>query len=483
MNLRRTLCPILLTLAGCAVGPDYRAPETAVEPGFATADAGLSQAAVELEWWKRFGDRTLTELVRDALANNRDLKAAEVNLLGARALYLQAGLDLAPVVTSHANYNDQKRSLAALNNRNFVPRQLKLFSTGFDATWELDLFGRLRRNLEAREGEVEAEVANIRDLRVSLIGEVARNYVELRGLQHQLAVTRQNGDNQAATLDLTRVRLEAGRGTELDTSRAQAQLETTRATLPPLEASIRQAIHRLGVLTGRQPAALIRRLAQPAPLPRSAGPIRIGSPAELLRRRPDIRRAERSLAAATARIGVATADLFPRVTFVGSIAFEAKNLSGLGAAGSDAYSMGPRISWEAFDLGHVYARIEAADAQARSLLAQYEQAVLNALEETENALVNYVQQRNRYALLVSAAAASARARDLADLRYREGASDFLPVLDAERTLLLDQEQLAQSETSMATAVVALYKSLGGGWQEPRQEGRQGVRETARNTGS
>jgi multidrug efflux system outer membrane protein len=297
-----------------------------------------------------------------------------------------------------------------------------------------------------------------------LIAEVARNYFQLRGLQNQLAVAKKNAENQTQTLEITQVRLESGRGTELDTSRAKAQLDSTRAIIPPLQSAIYQAIHRLGVLTGQRPDALIKKLEQPAPMPRIRETIHIGNPAELLRRRQDIRIAERTLAAATARIGVATADLFPRVTFVGTIALEASTLSGLGAAGSDTYSAGPRISWAALDLGRVYARIKAADASAEASLAQYEQTVLNALEETENALVDYNQQRARRALLASAAQASEKADELAHLRFKEGVSDFLTVLDTESRLLQDQDRLALSETTTATALAALYKALGGGWE-------------------
>lgn len=452
-------------LSACAVGPDYKTPAT--EAGQTFSNAALpefSEKGVEVAWWKLFEDKELTELVDLTVQHNRNLQAARANLLEARALYLQAGLNLAPTVTSHANYTDAKRSLGALNNLNYAPRGIKLYNAGFDAFWELDLFGRVRRDVEASSDEVDAQEASLRDLGVSLIAEVARNYFELRGLQNQLATAEKNARNQAETLEITRIRLEGGRGTELDTSRAFAQLDSTRASIPPLESAIYQAMHRLSVLTGQLPGALTKKLSKPAPLPKIPANIHIGRPAELLRRRPDIRIAERTLAAATARIGVATADLFPRVTFVGSISLEASTMSGLGAVGSDAYSVGPKISWAALDLGRVYARIKASDARAEASLAEYEQTVLNALEETENALVNYNRARIRRDLLTSAAQASERAHDLAHLRFAEGVSDFLTVLDSESRLLLDQDRLAQSETATATALAALYKALGGGWE-------------------
>jgi multidrug efflux system outer membrane protein len=455
----------IIELTGCAVGPDYQAPATSAPPAFSHAALdGYSDRKTQKDWWKLFGDAELNTLVDQALQHNYDLQSALANLQEARALYLESGLNLAPIITSHANYTDQKRSVGSLNNRNFVPRGLKLYSAGFDAFWEVDFFGRVRRDIEASRGEVEAQEASLRDLQVSVIAEVARNYFELRGLQNQLAVARKNAANQAETLEITQARLEIGRGTELDTSRASAQLDSTLATVPPLETAVKRAIHRLGVLTGQTPGALDAKLAQPAPVPKLPENIAIGSPSELLRRRPDIRIAERTLAAATARIGVATADLFPRVTFVGTLSLEASTLSGLGAAGSDAYSAGPRISWAALDLGRVYARIKAADANADANLAQYRQTVLNALEETENALVAYDRERSRRAHLRAAAEASVKAQALAHLRFDEGIADFLTVLDIESRLLQDQSQLAQSETAVATTLIAIYKALGGGWE-------------------
>ncbi|MEQ1621510.1 MAG: efflux transporter outer membrane subunit [Methylococcales bacterium] len=455
----------LTILTACSVGPDHKTPTTELPATFLNADPhDFSTKNIEVAWWKLFNDAELTGLVDQTLAHNFDLKTAEANLLEARSLYIEAGLNLLPTVTSHGNYTEQKRSLAALNNRAFVPRELKLFNTGFDAFWEIDLFGRVRRNVEANSDEVDAQDASLRDLKVSLIAEVARNYFQLRGLQAQLAVVKKNVDNQSRTLEITNIKLENGRGTELDSARASAQLETTRANIPPLQSAINQAIHRLGILTGQLPGALTQKLAQPAPLPKMPEIIPVGNPADLLRRRPDIRVAEMTLAASTARIGVATADLFPRVTFVGTISLEAATLSGIGAVGSETFSVGPKISWAALDLGRVYARIKAADAHAEASLAQYQQTVLNALEEAENTLTAYNQERARTEILRAAANAGEKAQTLAQLRFNEGIDDFLTVLDTEQRLLQDQNQLAASETASATTLVALYKALGGGWE-------------------
>jgi outer membrane protein, multidrug efflux system len=308
---------------------------------------------------------------------------------------------------------------------------------------------------------------------ITLISEVAGNYFELRGQQNQLAVAQRNADNQQETLDLTVSKLKAGRATELDTSRARAQLNATLAAVPAIEAAIQRSIHRLSVLAGQQPMALQTRLAAAAPIPALPTLVNIGNPADLLRRRPDIRAAEWSLAAATARIGVATAALFPRVFFNGNIGLAANNLGSFGQPGNETYSFGPQITWAALDLGHVSARIRAARASADAQLAAYERTVLIALEETEDALVDYGREQVRRDYLRESARSAAEAMTLAQQRYSGGVSDFLPVLDAERTQLDIQAQLAQSEMRTATSLVAVYKALGGGWEiQQRQPGTQ-----------
>ncbi|MFA5983508.1 MAG: efflux transporter outer membrane subunit [Methylococcaceae bacterium] len=457
--------PLIMALTGCAVGPDYEPPVTQLPESFAyTKLPEFSGSGVDAKWWGLFDDNMLIGLVDQVVQHNYSLKIAEANLQEARALYLEAGLNLLPTITSHANYTEQKRSIGSLNNRSFVPRELKLFNIGFDASWEADIFGRVRRSVEVSENTAAAQEASLRDVGVSLIAETARNYFELRGLQNELEVAHKNGENLRETLAITQTKLDLGRGTELDTTRAKALLDATLAGVPALESAISQSVHRLSVLTGQVPSALNEQLLKPKPLPKLPDTIHIGNPAELLRRRADIRIVERNLAAATAQIGVAVGDLFPRVSFVGTIALEAGTFTGIGAAGSDTYSLGPRITWAAFDLGRVYARIKAAHANADANLAQYQETVLTALEETENSLVIYNRERARRDLLVSALQASERAHQLAYLRYDEGVSDFLTVLDAESRLLQNRSQLAQSQTATATALAALFKALGGGWE-------------------
>jgi len=471
-----------LWFSGCAAGPDYRRPATTVAPAFANgAQTNFVPSPAAVTWWRGFQDAQLNRLIERALNTNQDLRIATARVREARALRSTVALDAFPTVTTHGSWTKGVSSLDAAPELDREQREYALYNGGFDAAWELDLFGRVRRSLEASTAEVAGFEAARRGVLISLLSEVARNYLELRGLQHELAVARQNISNQQDNLEITEARLKAGRSTELDAARARSLVSSTRALVPPLEAAIKQNIHRLSVLLGLPPATLNSELATPAPIPTLPALVNIGNPGDLLRRRPDIQAAERALAAATARLGVQTADLFPRVTFNGQIAFEATDLARLGASGSDTYSFGPRITWAALDLGRVRARIKAAHAEADVQLATYEKTVLTALEETENALVSFGQNLVRRDYLVASAQAAAQAVRLATTRYEGGISDFLPVLDAQRTQLSVQEQLAQTETRAATALVAIYKALGGGWEIEVQSSAQAVPATATTT--
>jgi multidrug efflux system outer membrane protein len=385
----------------------------------------------------------------------------------ARALRTETEFELAPIVPFDATYTKQQvgESLVVPG----VKRESYLYEAGFDAVWELDFFGRIRRTIEAETADLESRIATRRDVIVSLLAEVARNYFELRGAQNQLEVARRNAENQQNTLDLTIALLEGGRGTELDTSRARAQLNNTLAIIPPLEARVRRTIYRIGVLTGRQPDAYLNELLEPKPFPEIPDVIKVGTPVELLERRPDIRVAERNLAAFTAAIGIATADLFPRISLLGSLSLQADTFSGVFESGAGAFSFGPDIFWPAFDLGRVYQRVEAADARTQAAFAQYQLTVLSAIEDVDGALVDHYQQKARHRYLAEAAVESEKAMNLARMRYDFGVANFLDVLDAERTLLQAQTQLAASETDLHTSLVAVYKSLGGGWEIYEEE--------------
>ena len=454
-------------LAGCAVGPDYHEPAAQVPQQFVGAETAryTTQDGDLASFWTGFGDSTLDRLVGESLLGNYDLHIALARLNEARALHGSARLDLGPVITAGGGYVNQKVPRAG-----GAVRETEGFDASFDAFWELDFFGRNRRALEASNADMQATEANLQDAQVSVVAELTRSYFELRGNQQRLEVARRNVANQSESLELTRARLEGGTGTELDTSRASAQLSATRASIPPLEAAVARAIHRIGVLVGREPGALRAELALPADLPVVPELVAVGDPAQLLRRRPDIRVSERELAAATARIGVAVADLFPRVTFVGSVGYAASSFSGLGDSGSATRLIAPGISWAALDLGHVRAAIAAARARGDGALAVYEQTVLRALQETEDALVTHARARDQLVELAAAAGASQTAARLARLRYENGAVDFLQVLDAERSQLQAEDSLAQSRADAATSLVAVYKALGGGWNAPPNGG-------------
>jgi multidrug efflux system outer membrane protein len=462
----RKIATTLLTalLSACAVGPNYVRPPLKTDAAFVNAKVGpYSEQYPIARFWTEFGDATLDQLVDDALLANYDLRIALAHVKEARALHRETRLDLAPTVTAGGTYTkerlSQQQSAAAFG------RDQTAFDAGFDASWELDLFGRVRRGVEASRAEVQGAEAGLRDAQVIVTAEVARTYFELRGLQTQLAVARRNVDNQRETLELTTVRLNAGRGTDLDTSRAQAQLSATLATVGPLDAATTRAIYRLSVLTGREPAALTDVLAPMKDLPPLPIVAAIGDPHSLLRRRPDVRVAERDLAAQTARIGVAIGDLFPKVTFTGSVGYIAGQASSLGESGTDSYLIAPGIFWAAFDLGRVRARIGGARARNEAALARYQQTVLRSLEETEDALVTHARARERLEHVERAAQASQTAAQLARLRFQSGLVDFLQVLDAERTQLEAEDRLAQGRTEAATSLVALYKALGGGWEQ------------------
>ena len=446
-------------LAACAVGPDYVAPEPAAVAFNAAAEAGVAAEPFEAAWWEQFGDPVLDELVERALGADLDLAIAAARVTEARALLGGARRERWPGASVDVVYDQRHAQQPGFATGRIEAESYEVGPTMF---WELDLFGRVRRGVEAAAADAASAAADLRDAQVLVAAEVASTYLDLRGAQKRLAVARANLTNQRETLELTRVRLDLGRGTELDVASAQARFAATEAGIPPLVAAEAAAAHRLAVLLGRQPGALDVNLA-PREIPPHLTTIAVGSPETLLERRPDIRSAERALAAATARIGLAKADLFPRLSLSGFIGFIAGDADDLGESASRAWSMTPVLSWAGFDPG-VRTRVLAAEARAAGVLAAYERTVLRALEETENAFVNYGQERQRLVAVVEQAAASRRAAELARIQYREGALDFLRLLDAERTVLQAEDAVASAETSLNASVVAIYRALGGGWE-------------------
>jgi multidrug efflux system outer membrane protein len=460
-SLHRSALTLVATLAlgACAVGPDYVAPAKTA-PAFRNADAGIvSQQPFEAAWWKQFGDPTLDDLVARALAGGLDLKIAAARVDEARALLRAERRTRWPGVAAEVAHTDGKAQQPGLTAERV---DVESNDAGLAALWELDLFGRVRRGVQAAAAGAEAAEADLRDAQVVVAAEVARTYLDLRGAQKRLEVARANLELQRETLNLTRVRLDLGRGSELDAQSAAARLAATEAGIPPLVAAQASAAHRLAVLLGLEPGTLDAELA-PRAVPPQLTTLAVDSPDALLRRRPDIRAAERELAAATAKIGVAKADLFPRLTLSGFIGFVAGDADELGEAASRAWSFSPVLSWGGLDPG-VRARVVAAEARAGGALARYDRAVLGALAETETAFVVYAQNRARLAATLTAAQSSRRAAELARVQYREGALEYLRLLDAERSALQAEDSLAGAETDLNTSVVAIYKALGGGWE-------------------
>jgi outer membrane protein, multidrug efflux system len=461
MNNLFAIFSATLLLASCAVGPDYRAPQVA--PAIlqnAQSPLFVTQSPEAL-WWQEFSDTELDSLVQRALDANLDLRSAFDRVRAARAVFVERQFDYAPHVqlgASYTHFDEQQPG--------FGPARINAQSDslGFDAAWEIDLFGHVRRSVEAARADLGAERASYQDAQVTVAAEVARNYFELRGAQKRLSVARENLSTEHQTLELTQLLDQTGRGSELDVQRSRARLKATEAAIPPLEASEKQAAYRLAVLLGERPGTLDQEL-QPAVVATYAKALPIGDPAGLLRRRPDVRQAELELAAATARVGVATADLFPRVNVTGFVGFLSGDVGRLFGTTSDnnarAWSVTPTVSWAALDLGSVRARLRASEAQSDAAAANYEKVVLTALEETENSFVAYGARQAQLKSLTDQAQASRRAAELADAQYREGVADFLVLLDAQRTQLDAEDSVAQAQTSVNVSVVAIYKALGG----------------------
>ncbi|AJE15305.1 efflux transporter outer membrane subunit [Stutzerimonas balearica] len=457
-----TLSLLALTIAGCAVGPDYRAPQPEPARIERAAAAGFDRARFEGAWWQQFEDPTLDRLVAHALAENRELRIAFARLGSARAIRDDAANDRFPTVTAGAGAEIGKAQQPGFGDRRV---DIERYDLGLDMAWELDLFGRIQRRLEASEAQAEAAEADLQQLQVSLIAELVDAYGQLRGAQLRERIARANLDNQRRSRELTVQLRDGGLGSDLDVLRADARLAATEATLPQLQAQQARARNRIRIATllGQRADGLSVDLS-PRELPAIAKALPIGDPGELLRRRPDIRAAERQLAAATANVGVATADLFPRVSLSGFLGFIAGRGSQLGSSAAEAWSVAPGISWAAFDLGSVRARLRGAEAEAEGALAAYEQQVLLALEESQNAFSDYGHAQQRLLAQLRQSEASRAAAEQARIRYREGSEDFLVLLDAERERLAAEDAQAQAEVEVYRGIVALYKALGGGWQ-------------------
>jgi NodT family efflux transporter outer membrane factor (OMF) lipoprotein len=464
------ILPALLA-AGCTVGPDYQAPAVTAPAQWSEALAGGETAeATNVEaWWKSFNDPELNSLVERAAQANLDLKIAAARVRGARAQYGIAAADLGPTVDATSSVSRQGTSthqpvLGSLPIPGNVPFVNNVYQVGFDASWELDVFGGNRRAVEAANADLAATEYNREGAQLTLVAEVARNYVELRGFQQRLAIAQNNIQAQTDALTLTQDRARKGIGSDLDTQQANSVLAQTQAQVPTLESGVEQSIHRLSVLLGQPPGALQTELAATAPIPATPPVVPLGLPSELLERRPDVRQAERQLAAASANIGVATADLFPKFSLTGTAGFESVSTGDWITPGSKFWSLGPTAQWRIFDLGRIRSNIRVQDTRQEQALAGYEEAVLTSFEEVEDALVAYAKEQMRRRSLEQAVSSSRDALNLSNQLYANGLTNFINVLDAERSLYQTQDDFVQSDKAVTLNLIALYKALGGGWE-------------------
>lgn len=437
------------------MGPQYQPPRPAVPAGWAQGVVAHDASLPDLSsWWRHFRDPLLDDLIAAALAGNPDLRSAAARVEQARAQRGLAAAGFSPSVRADASARESAARGAGSTTS---------YGVGLDASWEIDLFGRLRRGLEAAEADLQASAASLGSAQVSLAAEVALAYVDVRALQSRLDVAQRNLAGQEETLQLTRWRAQAGLVGSLDVEQARAAVEQTRAQVPALRASLGQARHRLSVLTGQPPSALDARLEQSAPIPSAPFAAALAIPAEVLRQRPDVHAAERALAAETARVGQAQAARWPGLTLGGSLGLEALTLGGLTGGGATVRSLAASLAATVFDGGRLRRQVEIRSAVQAQALASYEATVLAALEEVENALLSVATDRERASALEAAVEAARNAALLARQRYASGLADFQSVLDSSRTVLSAEDGLATSRADGAISMVRLYKALGGGW--------------------
>jgi outer membrane protein, multidrug efflux system len=478
ITLLATISSFLL-LTGCALGPNYHRPRVSVPKQWTVAPArGTSSKPPETDaWWSSFRDPELDSLIGQAVKGNLDLKLALERVQEARAARGIARSGYFPTVAADVSaarlrggFNQGVvRAVPSSNGTNASPSLISPFETNvfqgnLSASWEIDVFGGIRRGVQASIADVGAAEENRRDVLVILLGDVGNTYAQLRGFQRRLEIANNNIKTQQDTLDLTAARAKAGLATELDVSRAAAQLDTTKAVVPALLSGIDLAIHRLSVLLGEEPGALRTELEKIQPIPAAAPDVELGLPSDLLERRPDIRRAEAQLAASTARVGQAKADLFPRFVLTGTAGRQATQLHDLTLGVGNFFSVGPGISLPLFTGGRIRSNIAVQTSREQQAVISYRSTILGALEEVENALVNYSEEQERRDRLAESVEQSQLAVHLADEQYRAGLTDFLSVLEAQRDLYANEDQLVQSQTNVSTDLVALYRALGGGWK-------------------
>ncbi|MBZ9742040.1 MULTISPECIES: efflux transporter outer membrane subunit [unclassified Mesorhizobium] len=459
---KRLLAPILSAamLAGCVVGPDYRTPILPMPANWSGQKPPKSVQPARLsQWWRRLRDPQLDTLVEEAVAGNLDVATARAKIREARASYRQSAGTLLPSADGSGSVTRNK-SAATTSGTDSIYSQ---YQSGFDASWELDLFGANRRGVEAARYGVDASREELRSTLLTLVGDVASYYAQARGYQARIALARRSAASQRQTAELTRTMAQAGTATAADVAKAMGQASSTEASVPTLEASYAEAVHRLSVLTGRPPAALSERLKRSAPIPAPRLPIPTGIPADILLSRPDVLMAERQYAQYTAKVGQAEAARYPSVSLTGDISTTSYKLGDLGKNSSIGWSFGPTLSVPLFNAGQLKAAVEVAQAQRDQYFIAYRSSVLTALEDVENALVSLAQERIRIGKLASSAKSYGDAARLEGTLYKAGETSLLDVLDAQRSLYSAEDSLLQSRVLLATNYIALNKALGGGW--------------------
>ncbi len=459
-------------LGGCAaVGPDYQRPALEAPSQWTESreKAGVALALAEIAWWRAFGDPVLNGLMEQAAKTNLDLEQARARIAQARADVLVAGAAAWPSVTGAGSITRSQGGTSTITSGSAAPQSLAtasgtIFQAGFDASWEIDVFGGTRRRVEAARARLAASVEDLRATLLTLLGDVAKYYIDLRADQAQLEITRANVASQEQTVEVTRERYRLGLTTYLDVAQAEAQQAATASNLPTLEASIKQAIHRLGLLLGREPNALKARLAAIRPLPPAPGVMAAGLPSHLLARRPDLRQVERQLAAASADIGAATGELYPKFDLTAALGLQGSDMSKFLKVSSGRYwSLVPGVTWNLFDGGKARGTVKNKEAVYREKLANYRASFLQALEEVENYLAAYYGEQQKRLILAASVKANEVAVALARERYRRGLTSFLDVLTAENSLYTAQSNLSKSAANLLTDLISLYKALGGGW--------------------
>jgi outer membrane protein, multidrug efflux system len=459
---------LIVLLCGLGAAAPSQTPATSSTAWATTSARGtVPQPPPTPEWWTSFRDVELVQLVQRAVANNLDLKLAAARVEEARALRGIEKSALYPSLAAGASVTRQRQRVPAVTSTGpsaFRALELNNFQIGFDSSWELDVFGRIRNEVKAATNDVRAAEEDRRDVLVILLGDLATTYADLRGFQLRLQIAERNIQSQTDTVALTQARARAGLATDLDVERAIAQQETTSAVVPSLQAAIASSIYRLSVLLGSEPGALRTELEASAPVPPVPPDVPVGLPSDLLKRRPDVRRAEVEIAAAAARVKGAKAEYFPRFTLLGTAGRQATQLHDLSLSVGNFFSVGPAITLPLFTGGRIRSNIALQNARLTQAQLRYRSAVLGALQETEDALVNYSFEQERRVHLQDAVARNQTAVQLSRERYRSGLADFLTVLDAERQLYNSEDLLAQSHIAVTTNLIALYKALGGGWE-------------------